>query len=349
MKFLASKRQAFYATTSFLLGVWAFVKVTAISGPAFEPIIAACTNPDIAFDEFASKTGYHVYESRVGLGAFNVLVCLITQFLFELRQTYPEGILVWSGVILVAFPVACVGTLEAGRAGARGPIRYPVILGLLAQLFGISVIYPLIIVPSCIFGRGKLGGPLTSFRITMSVLMTLPAIILTVIVFSASTDSYLWTISAGMLGGPILAMFSLCLWKDASSSIPNTVQNIETSSRSIKNAFRLLALVGFFGWYYLVAIAYESYGTSLGDLWNDIWVNANASVAFMTIDTGVLYVALVLFISYQSELKALKTLVLTLLLGPATACCLVLEELEDEATMMNLKEFDAKGELKKED
>ena len=50
-------RQVIYAITSFALGAWAFVKVNQISGPAFEPILAACTNPDISVDEFAEKTG----------------------------------------------------------------------------------------------------------------------------------------------------------------------------------------------------------------------------------------------------------------------------------------------------
>jgi len=339
-------RQIFYAVTSFLLGVWAFVKVNSISGPAFEPILAACMNADIAIDEFASKTGYHTYEPRVGLGAFNALVCLITQFLFELRQTYPAGVLVWGGVFVVALPATALGTLGAGRAG-RGPIRYPVIMGLLAQLFGISVIYPLICVPSFIFGEIKPSAPLTSFRIIMAALLTLPGIILTVIVFTASTDSYLWTVSAGMLGGPILALFSLGLWKDSSKIVPTTVQSMQTTLRSVKTLYRLLALVGFFGWYYLVAIACSYYDT-VGDLWNSIWVNANSSVAFMTIDTGVLYLGLLLFISFQSESKALKALFLTLILGPATAICLTFAELEDEVTMKSIAELAAKDDGKKD-
>ena len=341
----ARRRQIAYALTSFLLGVWAFIKVNAISGPVFEPIIAACTNPDIPIDEFASKTGYHAYEPRVGLGVLNVLVCLITQFLLELRETYPAGLLVWGGVMVVSLPTTVVSVTEAGRAGARGPIRYPMIMALLYQFIGVSVIFPMIWIPSFIFGEGKRGSPLTIFRNNMSAVMSLPITILTVLVFSTPTDSYLWMLCAGILGGPIVALSYLILFMDtASSDLPATEKNVKNSSHAIKNVYKLLMAVGVVGWYFLVGVCYQSYGTSVGDLWKDIWVDANASVAFMTIDTGVLYLGLLIFIAYRSdELKAAKALLLTPILGPATACCLVLKEIED------VTEFDTQQDERKKE
>eukprot|EP00536_Pseudo-nitzschia_multiseries_P009837 jgi/Psemu1/24398/gm1.24398_g len=321
-------RQIGYAIASFLLGAWAFVKVNSISGPAFEPIIAACTNPDIPIDEFVSRTGYHAYEPRVGLGVFNFLVCLITQFLLELRETHPAGVLVWSGVILTALPVSLL-TVEAGRPGVRGPICYVVTIGLLAQLLGISVVFPLIWLPAFIFGEGKRGAPVTSFRIYMIAILLLPGIIMTLIVFLAPTDSHLWTTCAGMLGGPILPMFHLILFNDGSSKTAATKQNVKASSDAIQNVCKLLMAVGFVGWIVMVGIAYDTYGTSTGDLWRDIWVNANASVAFMTIDTGVLYLGVLLFIAYRAdEVKAAKTLLITPILGPATAATWAIMKIE---------------------
>lgn len=336
----AISRKIAYALPSFLLGLWAFTKVNEVSGPFFEPIIAACTNPDIDATDFASKTGYHTYEPKVGLGVFNVLVCLITQFVLELRETHPAGILVWGGVILVSLPVCVLACLEAGRAGVRGPVRYPVAMGLLYQLFGVSIIFPMIWVPSYIFGRGKRGGPLSTFRIFTSAVLGLPGVVLTSVVFLASSDSYLWTVSAGILGGPIVALSGLVLWKDVSLSLSPTAQNVKTTIRAVKNAYRLLMLVSFVGWVCLVAIAYQSYGTSVGDIWKDIWVDANASVAFMTIDTGVFYLALLIFVAYHSEVKAMKMLLVTPILGPGAAGCLVLRELEVETMTKYSKEHD---------
>ena len=80
------KRKAAFAGASILLGLVAFKKVNEVSGPAFEPILEVCTDTTIAPEEFAAKTGYHEYDAAVGFKVFNVLVCLITQFLFELRN-----------------------------------------------------------------------------------------------------------------------------------------------------------------------------------------------------------------------------------------------------------------------
>jgi len=326
-----SQRQVAYALTSFLLGVWTWKKVNAVSGPLFEPVIAACTNPDIPLEDFASTTGYHVYDPRVGLKVFDLLVCIITQFLLELRETYPAGILTWGAIVVVTMPLSILTTAEGGRAGARGPIRYSVIMGLLFQLFGISVIFPMIWLPSFVFGEGKRGSPLTLFRVVMAALFTLPSLILTVTVFVAPTESQLWTTAAGMLGGPILAMFGLVLFRDGSSELAPTEENAKTSSAVIRNTNKMMMVLGFVGWYTLVAIAYRSYGTSIGNLWNDIWVNAGPSVAFMTIDAGVLYLAILMFIAYRhGESKAAKALFLTTILGPATAICFVFIEMENE-------------------
>lgn len=321
-------RQIYFALASFLLGVSAFIIVNSISGPAFEPILAACTNPDISAKEFAHKTQYHEYEPLLGLGAFNVLVCLITQFLLELRETYPAGLLTWGGVVVVSLPATLLSMTVAGRKGAKGPIRYPTILGLLYQLFGVSVMFPLVFNPSFILGGPQFGVPITKTRIIGGTAFTLPIVILTYLVFSLPTDNYLWTVSAGILGGPIIALMGLTLWTDKSSSLEGTSQNITKSNNAIQTAYSLLATVGFLFWLCLISVAYQSYGFALDNLWRDIWTEAGPSVAFMTIDTGVLYLGVLIFIAYESEWKALKVFMLTPFVGPACAVSVILKEIE---------------------
>ena len=326
-------RQIIFAATSFVIGVWAFIKVNSISGPAFEPIIAACTNSDFTSpEEFAAKTGYHVYEPKVGFGAFNMLVCLITQFLLELRETPPAGLLVWGGVIVVSLPVAISSTMNAGRKGVRGPCRYPTICGILYQLLGISVIYPMIYVPAYIFSGAKFGTPVTRNRMVFAVLSIIPSIILTYLVFTADTNEYVWTCAAGILGGPGLVLFGLIMYTDKSASLVATNEEITKCNNAIQKVYSFTAVVSFVGWACLVAVAYESYGLALDKLWNDIWVEAGPSVGFMTIDTGVLFLGVLLFIGYEDGLKALKAVLLTPLVGPGASCCMVLKELENEAT-----------------
>lgn len=331
-------RQLCYAAASFALGAWAFVKVNSISGPAFEPILAACGNADIAPADFAKETGYHSYEPMVGLGAFKILVCLITQFLLELRETYPAGLLTWGGVVVVSISTTIMTGVAAGRKGVKGPVRYPTILGLLSQLFGVSVMFPLLFNTSFILGGGKLGIPVTNTRIIAATTFALPITALTALVFSAPTDGYTWEVSAGILGGPILAMMGLPLWMDKSPRIEATSENINRSSSLIQKTYAFMAVVSFVFWACLVKVAHQAYGFAFDNLWRDIWVEAGPSVAFMTIDTGVLYLGVLLFIAYQSESKAVKAAALTPLVGPGAACCLALKELESECAKSMLAE-----------
>jgi len=347
-------KQLGFALTSFVLGVWAFITVSAISGPAFEPIIAACSNPDYKgnMDEFVTQSGYHAYEPMVGLKLFELLVCITTQFIFELNQTFPAGVVTWGGLILVVQTVAVLCTIEAGRKGARGFIRYSILFGLLGQLFGISVVFPMLWVPAYILGRGN--GPISKRRIHACIPLSLPGIGLTLAVFGADTDSYAWTVCAGMLGGPVVPLVSGVLWTDVPTVSPNN-ETIQASITSVKKLYRIAAIMSAVGYYILIYIVYGAYasegggggfGTILGRLWSDIWTDANPSVAFMTIDTVVLYLGVLLLVAYQDTEKAFKAIVLTPLFGPAAAS-LVLAELE-ETRYEHQEETDNEDSKKKE-
>ena len=285
--------------------------------------------------DFAQKTGYHVYEPKVGLGIFKVFVCLVTQFLLELRETpSPAGLLTWSVVILVALPLNVAMTVGAGRRGAIGPVRYPTILGLLSQIFGVSVIFPLVYVPSYIYSRTEMGAPVSNFRILCGTCFALPIVILSVVVFYSPTTSYLWTISAGILGGPILAMMSLLLWFDNSSRMDANPSNISKSVRGIRLAYSVMEMVSFIIWLGLVVVIHRTYGLfSLANIWRDIWVEAGPCVAFMTVDAGVLYLGALLYIAYHDEWKAALAIFLTPLVGPGAACCRALVDLEGDAAV----------------
>lgn len=264
-----------------------------------------------------------------------MLVCLITQFLLELRETPTlAGLFTWSLVVLASLPLNVAMTVGAGRRGAVGPVRYPTILGLLFQLLGVSVIFPLVYVPSYIYSRTEMGVPVSNFRILCGVWFALPIVVLSAMVFYTPTTDYLWTVSAGILGGPILAMMSLILWNDKSSHIEANPSNISKSASSIRWAYSLMEMVTFIIWMGLVGIMYWTYGLfSFADIWRDIWVNAGPCVAFMTVDAGVLYLGKLLFIAYHNEWKAVMAICLTPFIGPGAACCRVLAELEDEAAV----------------
>jgi len=113
------------------------------------------------------------------------------------------------------------------------------------------------------------------------------------------------------------------------SSSSSSLQLLEKCSKATQNAYHLSAAIAFGGYLFLVSVAYSKYGTNLFDLWDAIWTNANASVAFMTVDMIVLYVSILSYIAYQSVSKVFKAVLLTPFVGPAAAS-LVLAELEQE-------------------
>ena len=234
--------------------------------------------------------------------------------------------------MLVSLPLNVAMTVGAGRRGVIGPARYPTILGLLSQILGVSVIIPLVYIPSYIYSRAEMGTPVSNFRIQCGTCFALPIVILSALVFYVPTTGYLWTVSAGILGGPILAMMSLLLWFDKSSSIDATPSNISKSARGVRWAYSLMEMVSFIIWLGLVGIIYKSYGLfSFADIWHDVWIDAGPFVAFMTVDAGVLYLGALLYISYHNGWKAMMAICLTPFVGPGAACSRALVELEDEA------------------
>mmetsp|Transcript_3526 Transcript_3526/g.4988 ORF Transcript_3526/g.4988 Transcript_3526/m.4988 type:complete len:158 (-) Transcript_3526:81-554(-) len=157
-----------------------------------------------------------------------------------------------------------------------------------------------------------------------------------------------------MLGGPVVPLVSGVLWTDVPPVSPNN-ETIQASVTSVKKLYRIAAIMSAVGYYILIYIVYGAYasegggggfGTILGRLWLDIWTDANPSVAFMTIDTVVLYLGVLLLVAYQDTEKAFKAIVLTPLFGPAAAS-LVLAELE-ETRYEHQEETDNEDSKKKE-
>ena len=327
-------KQIVCAMASVALGALTFKAVNDVSGPTFEPILAACTDTSFStMAEFVERTGYHAYAPSMGLGVFNFLVCLITQFLFELRTTYPEGVLVWGGIMTVAMTYSVMAGIEGGRS--HGPLRYPMLMGLLGQLFGISVIIPLIWVPSYILYNDSDGSssaiPVPPMRSYLSVILTIPNIVLAMIVFTADTNDDLWTVSAGILGGPLLVMSGAIFWLypplSASAAAEASNEYRAACTQATQTAYRVAAGMAVVGYWFLVSIAYATYGLQGAHLWDAVWTEANSSVAFMTIDTLVLYTSILSYVAYKDLNAAKKAFLLTPFVGPAAAS-FVLAELE---------------------
>lgn len=315
--------QLSFTTISVLLGLWAFQKVNAISGPMFEPIIAACQLP---LSEFES-TDYHPYEPKVGLVAFNILVCLITQFMHDLVENSPGGLLMWGLIIVVSLPIGVMGMVEAGREDVRGPVRYPVATGLLYQLFGISVMFPLVWLPGYILGRGT--GGVSPTRAWASIPLTLPGLVLTTLVFTLDPSTYAFTVAAGMLGGPVLVLSPLLLWAIQTPPAKDA-RALSEGSKVVTKAYHIAGIVAALAWYALLYVVHTSYHWNLPALWTHVWTDANPCVAFMTVDSIVLWVALLIYIGYRCPRGLVESLVWCPLVGPGASCAMIMGRLERE-------------------
>ena len=109
-------------------------------------------------------------------------------------------------VIAMSF-VVC-GTVEAGRGRAKCLIRYPVILGLCAQIFGICVTVPLLITPGLILGGSN--GAVSEFRAKAAAFQVLPRIVLTALVFFLTRTDTCGRYPQGFLVYPFWPCFHYC-------------------------------------------------------------------------------------------------------------------------------------------
>jgi len=318
--------KAFCSAVGISFGVYAFIKTQEVSGPTFEPILEACMKYNST--ELVQKTEYHAYEPMLGFGVLNAFVCLITQFLYDLTAE-PVGFLVWGTTMVCAIPVSVFMLVEAGRQNAVGPIRYPTFVTLMAQLLGISVMFPLVVVPSYCFGRGS--GGVSSTRAMASIPLALPGLILTVLLFVVfQADTYAWTVSAGILGGPAIALTPLLLLGVPAPPSDSNKDVMKASFGYVSMAYAVGGMLSLAGWVYLVFVAYMAYGTDFAALWKDAWGDARAEVAFMTIDAVILCAGLLVVIAFRKPASLIEALVLLPFFGPGATCALVLSGIEIE-------------------
>lgn len=240
-------RETCFALSAFALGVAAFVKTQQLTAESMAPLAEACSTYT-SVPDFISATDYQAYEPLMGFGIFRQFVCIITNFLFELKIAHPAGLLVWGTTISVAQPVQILMLSEASRAGASGVVRYSTVMALLAQILGISVVFPAVWIPASCFGRGS--GSVTPLRVYAALAIIIPSTVLSALLFLLHHESFHWRMTAAMLGGPGVAMLPLFLWP-----LPNPTGNFgeaKAGQRALVNAFIFAGVVAFVGWWYLL-------------------------------------------------------------------------------------------------
>ena len=317
-------REYVCAALGVVIGVSCFVITNRVTKEWMDPLVAACLTGEYATptDRILSE---HIvpYEPRLGGG----FVCLITQFLEALVSNYPGGILTWGSVILVSGPFSVVAGVEAGRVGSHGPIRYSILMGMLAQLLGVCVVMPAVWIPSYIlFGsRCNDSDGLFLFHPQRPWHAVYTFIIPTLLTFGLfwwePSSSTAWKQCAGLLGGPALAFLPLVYyWSPTPSSKEMQPTDAERAKVSYRNALKVVGFLSFVGWIGLVYIAVSAYGFHiLTAIMNGLWTNAHPAVKFMTVDTIGFFLATMIYAYLQSPLAMWRMAKLVPLLGPGAA------------------------------
>lgn len=324
---MPTPRQAICSAAAACLGAFAMYKTQAVTKEYMDPIVAFCSNPSSSSFAVPGVT-FVPHEPLTGLVVFAPLVCIITQFLNSLVTNHPEGMITWGSTMISCLPALLVMTIEGGRSGSRGIVRYPTVLGLLGQILGISVAFPLFWVPGCLLlssGPAR-GGATLSRRAYAGLVLAIPCIACTAFAFVLDPSSRPWRVFVGMLGGPILPMLSLVLW---GMEVPNDKRSdpqvVADGAVASQRAYLAVGAVGL-GWWWAIIVPkiLGVYGLDPVVIWSAIWTAAHPSVKFMTIDAVVLWLGMVMYIAAEDLFGAFVALVTAPLLGPGASCVVAL-------------------------
>eukprot|EP00978_Attheya_sp_CCMP212_P008579 scaffold20176_cov62-Attheya_sp.AAC.3 len=307
------------------IGIACQLTISQVTGQWMNPIVEQCTQGDLSDQDRIEKYDLHPYKSNLG-GTF---VCIITQFMHALAIHSPSGLIAWGGVTLCAFCFTMIGGIEPGRVGAKGLIRYPLIISLMAQFLGVCVIMPGVWIPAYIFGGSREGGAFHPSRPFLALLSNIPITGLSIALFVIHPNSQSWSICAALLGGPFLAFLPLVYnFAPTPKNVLEMEKNRTAALQSLVKVYTLFTYLSFLGWVVLVFIALKTYGASPSNFYDGIWGEAHPAVKFMAIDTIGFFSACLLYVFLQSPSHMWKALILTPVLGPGAATCHVLKEIE---------------------
>lgn len=351
----SKRRNLLCAAISAALGIFAFVQCQVETKEMMEPVMDYCVNGAEAV-RAATKgkgplqlAGYDAmpYEAKLG-GTF---VCLITQFLYRLTQNGPAGFITWTATIVASLPLGMLMSLESGRSGAKGPVMYPTIVGLLAQFLGISVSFPVVWVPSYLLLGGSRTGAVPTLRPYAAVYLLPPIVALTYLAFNLDPASYQWTLTAGILGGPLLPLLSLLLWKlkpKAADAV--TPQDVSRGAIASSNCYLIVSVVAMAMWVTVLRASFAEYGLSSDAMKAGMWFDADPAVRFMVLDAVVLFAGALAYVASVDPVDAAAALLISPIIGPGASVGLMLwghERLRDGKVQAALKIAEEQKQLTK--
>mmetsp|Transcript_15672 Transcript_15672/g.31217 ORF Transcript_15672/g.31217 Transcript_15672/m.31217 type:complete len:344 (+) Transcript_15672:150-1181(+) len=310
------------AAISMAIGITCYVN-THPSNAWLDSIMKACKEPPS--DKNSAIT--HAFAPFLG-GSF---VCVITQILHAATAS-PAGAFCYLTIMSLYVPTFVFTSIESGRNPVDGSekhkARAPVVVWAAGQLLGYGVAIPCMFISSYFWG-GVLPDIPSTFdtrRAPVAVILAIPIVALAVLLCSISADSLLWTLAAGVVGGPTLALFGIVLVPlqrfeggDASSCHRSAGAAYAASS------FITLAMYAY-GSFQLVT-SYESIGFALSAMWGP---KAQPATSFMAVNTFCMAAGMALLVAVRGKVsnggwkEGLMTVGLAPIVGPGAAVSIAL-------------------------
>lgn len=296
------------------LGIGLSCLEVAINQPAsnsfFNPVMEACSTNSPSLQPYIGQLG-------------GMFVCAVTQLMFNLTQNLPAGFIAWMTTILGSMPALFLIGIEGGRKDAKPILNAPVVFMFLSQLLGVSVAMTGIWLPIYLWGRCKDGyvTPVAVGRLVSHVsFVQIPTFILSLLCFAWDPNQNpLWDLAAGIMAGPLAALFGIPQsFFSPPTDDPSYFPKEESLSPESKTLIGL-ATVAFLTWLAIVGVAWNTYGTNLSQLANEIWFQASPAVQFLAADAVFVYIGVLLALAASSIPFACYCLAATPFLGPGAA------------------------------
>lgn len=271
------------------------------------------------------------------LGILDNWHCMMTQIFYDAARYTPGGTLTGMATFIAAMPWLVFVSLESARSGAKGLIRYPMLAAGTFQM-GASTMLLLLYIPFFIWGRSKDQSPLSKGFVLGSSLPPLVYLGLAGATFFASTDTYVWIVSASVLGGwgVIFVNGIPGLFSGAN------LMEKEESSRFATVPYIVTGTVAFIAWLGVVLIMVFQTGADFKVVFDLIWKEASSGVRFFLVDVVGIWIASVLVISYLNQAVLKELMVLCALFGPGAGVAMVHAGLQVENLEVTPSDADSK-------
>lgn len=327
----AASRRTVFGCLGIFWGLASFVLTQGAAKDRIAEVLEACAQPDAVTAFSQPNSPYHPFEPKLG-GQF---ACVATQTLADLVGAYPAGWIVWLGALSVSLPATIAIVVEAGRGGIEKRsflLRYPTLLTVLVQFLTVAVVFNLLWLPSYCWGRSDVRGAVHVARAKFVAPLTLvPPLLLSLLAFGLELRTPAWTWNAGIVCGPWAALTPLLAWNMTPPPDPEASKS-GLMVRAVVGAYSKAAILAGALWLFVVGLAVQTYGFHASAVYQGLWSESHPNVKYLLLEGIGVFVGLLTYLAYVRESAAIRAFLLTLVLGPGTACAVVMMGLEVERT-----------------